>query len=72
MKLTPFVHRLEPRRDGGYTVAVQVPCTVCDGTGSRAIVHRHHVTQYENCAVCHGFACTEARRDIYPLSLIHI
>jgi len=67
--LTPGGHTIQLRQDGrGYNVLVQVPCVPCDGSGSRAIVHRHHVTQYEPCESCSGWGYVHARREVYPLS----
>lgn len=68
-KLLPGGYTLQLRQDGrGYNVLVPVRCVPCDGSGSRAIVHRHAVTQYESCESCDGWGYRHAVREVYPLS----
>lgn len=68
-KLVPGGHTIQLRRDGrGYNILVPVPCGPCDGSGSRAIVHRHKVTQYENCESCSGWGYRHSVREVYPLA----
>jgi len=68
MTLTPGSYTLQLRQDArGYNVLVPVPCVPCDGSGSRAIVHRH-TTRYVDCQSCHGWGYVHARREVYSIS----
>jgi|GEM_PF-5916602 len=68
MTLTPGGYTLQLRPDRtGYNILVPVPCVPCDGSGSRAIVHRH-ATRYVDCQSCSGWGYVHAKREVYPLS----